>query len=265
MSSTLNVLAKSLKSLHKPGNPIVFTNVWDAITAKTVASLPETKALATASFAIAAAAGLEDHELDLDTNLRAIRAIGKVAKAFNKPLTADFQDGFGEKLEEGVRAAIRAGVVGINLEDFGREVGEKGGLYDVPTAQDRIRRALKAAREEGVPDFCVNARTDALVAGHDMSEAIKRGKAYLEAGAHNIFIWGGRERGGTTRAEVEEACKALDGRLNVILVRIMPGCLSVKELSDIGVARISVGPQLMLRTSGFVAEEAGKILAGEAV
>ncbi|KAF2121532.1 PEP phosphonomutase-like protein [Lophiotrema nucula] len=257
-----NDLAQTLKALHIPGEPIILTNVWDAITARTIAQLPETKALATASYAVAQAAGVEDQELDLETNLRAIRAIAKVAKEFGKPLTADFQDGFGERLEEGIREVIRAGVVGINLEDFGREVGEKGELYSVEVAQDRIRRAMKIAEEEGVPDFVINARTDALVVGHDIQEAIKRGKAYLEAGASNVFIWGGRERGGTTGKEVEEASQALGGRLNVSMVRIMPGGLGLQDLKEIGVARISVGPQLMMKTQGFIAEEAKKILDG---
>ncbi|KAH7130477.1 PEP phosphonomutase-like protein [Dendryphion nanum] len=258
-----NSTAQILKSIHVPGNPVIFTNVWDAITARAVASLPSTKALATASYAIAAAAGLEDHELTLEVNLTAIRAIAKVAKELNKPLTVDFQDGFGSRIEEGIREVIRAGAVGINIEDFARELGEKGDLYDVPTAQSRIRRVLEIAQDEGVPDFVVNARTDALLVGRPLSEAIERGKAYLEAGAHNIFIWGGPQRGGTTRAEIEEASKALGGRLNVILIRIRPGGLTVKELSDIGVARISIGPQLMHRSVPAVAEEARKISEGE--
>lgn len=264
--SAKNATAQSFRSLHAPGNPLILTNVWDAITARTVASLPATRALATASAAIAAAAGIEDPELTLDINLTAVRAIAKVAKQLNKPLTVDFQDGYGDKLEEGVRQVIRAGAVGINLEDLGRELDNgKGDVYDIPVAQERIRRVLKVAQEEGVPDFVVNARTDVLLRGRPHSEAIERAKAYLEAGAYNIFIWGGKERGGTTRAEVEEASKALGGRLNVVLIRIAPGGLTVKELSEIGVARISVGPQLMLRTSPAVAEEAAKIQSGEAV
>ncbi|KAF2739094.1 PEP phosphonomutase-like protein [Polyplosphaeria fusca] len=257
-----NELAKAFKSLHVPGDPIVLANTWDAITAKAIGSLPETKALATASFAVAAAAGLEDEELTLEVNLTAIRAIAKVAKALNKPLTADFQDGFGDKLEDGIREVVRAGVVGINLEDFGRELGERGELYPVEVAQDRIRRVMKVAADQGVPDFVINARTDALLVGKPISEAIERGKAFLEAGASNVFIWGGRERGGTTRAEVEEASKALNGKLNVSMMRMAPGGLSLKELKEIGVARISVGPQIMRKTQVFVAEEAKKILDG---
>ncbi|KAH7398301.1 PEP phosphonomutase-like protein [Pyrenochaeta sp. MPI-SDFR-AT-0127] len=263
--SSQNDIAKSFKALHNPGTPLIVTNVWDAITAKIIAELPNTKAIATASYAVAAAAGLADDDLTLEVNLRAVAAIAKVAQQFNKPLTVDFQDGFGDQLEDGIRQVIKLGAVGINLEDFSRELK---GLYPISDAQDRIRRVLRVAEEEGVPDFVVNARTDALFAGADLSEAIARGKAYLAAGAANIFIWGGPTRKGWSREEVEQAVKALDGKLNVILIRLVPGGLSVKELSEIGgtgVARISVGPQLMLRTAGLIGEEASKILAGEGI
>lgn len=261
--STQNAKALLLKSLHAPGNPLILTNIWDAITARAIAPLPTTKALATASYAIAAAAGLEDHELTLDVNLAAIRAISRVAHEFDLPLTADFQDGFGTNLEEGIRAVLDTGVVGINLEDFGRERGEKGELYPIDVAVERIRTVLSIAASAGVPDFVVNARTDALLAGRPLSEAIERGKAYLAAGAHNVFIWGGRERGGTTRAEVEEASRELGGRLNVILIRVMEGGLKVEDLKKIGVARISVGPQLMHRSLPAVVEEAKRIGEGK--
>ncbi|KAF2019987.1 PEP phosphonomutase-like protein [Aaosphaeria arxii CBS 175.79] len=266
MSSPQNEFAKTLKALHQPGNPVVLTNVWDAISARTVASIPETKAIATASYAVAAAAGLQDEDLTLEVEIAAVRAIAPVAREFNKPLTVDFQDGFGERLEEGLRAIIKAGAVGINLEDYGRELSDgKGGLYDVSVAQDRIQRVLKIAAEEGVPDFVINARTDALLEGRPLSEAIERGKAFLAAGAHNVFIWGGRARGGWSRQEVEEASKALGGRLNVSLRRVVSGGLTVQELSDIGVARISVGPQLMQRTQAAVAEEIASILRSDKV
>ncbi|KAF2829433.1 PEP phosphonomutase-like protein [Ophiobolus disseminans] len=261
-SSPQNQLAQSLKALHNPGNPLILTNVWDAITANAIASLPSTKALATASYAIAAAAGLHDDDLTLETNLRAATAIAGVAKVHNLPLSVDFMDGFGAQLEEGVKRVIELGAVGINLEDFGREVG---GLYSVDEASERVRRVLRVAKECGVPDFVVNARTDALFAGEGLEDAIVRGKAYLDAGASNIFIWGGPQRRGWGRAEVKKAVDALDGKVNVILIRMMAGGLSVGELREIGVARISVGPQLMLRTVEMVKREAVGILDGSAV
>lgn len=263
--SSQNALAAHFRTLHSPNSPLVLTNIWDAITATSIASLPSTKALATASYAIAAAAGLSDEDLDLDTNLRAVAAISRIASAHKLPLTVDFQDGFADRLEEGIRKVIELGAVGINLEDFARE---KDGLYTVAEAQERIRKVVKIAGEMGVPDFVVNARTDALFSGGTVDDAIARGKAYLEAGAANIFIWGGPARKGWAREEVKRACGELGGKLNVILIR-MDGegkpfeGLSVSELKEIGVARISVGPQLMRWTSKKMAEEAGRILGGE--
>jgi 2-methylisocitrate lyase-like PEP mutase family enzyme len=256
-----NNIARVFKALHEPGKPLILTNVWDAITAKTVASLPTTKALATASYAIAAAAGVPDEELTLDINLRAVEAIAKVAKQFTLPLSVDFQDGFGDQLEEGVRAVIKLGAVGINLEDFDRQTNA---LFPVEEAQERIRKVMKVAEEEGVPDFVINARTDALFSiPHDgYGEAIARGKAYLDAGAANIFIWGGPSRKGWSKEDVSKASKALEGRLNVLLITIQPDGLSVKEIGEVGVCRISVGPQLMLKTMGALAEEAEAILKG---
>lgn len=256
--------ALRLKALHQPGNPLIVTNVWDAISASTIASLPGTTALATASYAIAAAAGIADEDLTLEVNLRAVAAIATISKKHNLPLTVDMQDGFGEQLEDGVRQVIKLGAVGMNLEDLSRE---KDGLYSIEEAQDRIRCVMKIAEEEGVPDFVVNARTDALFTPPEASldAAIARGKAYLQAGASNVFIWGGPSRQGWKKEDVEKAVEALEGRLNVLLVRMKSGGLSVEQLKQIGVARISVGPQLMLRTIGAVGEEARAILNGEGV
>jgi 2-methylisocitrate lyase-like PEP mutase family enzyme len=116
---------------------------------------------------------------------------------------------------------------------------------------------VKVAEEDGIPDFVVNARTDALFSSpiNGFEEAIVRGKAYLEAGASNIFIWGGPSRKGWSKQDVKKATEALDGRLNVLL-KMKPDGSSVKQLGEIGVCRISVGPQLMRRIIGVLAEDA---------
>lgn len=267
MSSGITDDAQRLRSLHKPGSPVVFTNVWDAVSAKTVAAIPSVKALATASYAVAAVAGLDDNDLTLEINLAAAKAIAPIAHAANKPLTVDWQDGYGNRLEEGIKALVEAGVVGINLEDYGREKPStagtsKGNFYSIEENQDRIRRVMKVAKDEGVPSFVVNARCDTLVHGGSISEAIERGNAYLEAGAANIFVWGGASRGGITRAEVEVLCKAFEGKLNVSLKAKENGGLSVSDLSEIGVARISLGPQILLRMQKAVEAEV-KAIFGE--
>ncbi|RYN60935.1 hypothetical protein AA0120_g5561 [Alternaria tenuissima] len=256
----LNAQAQRLRALHTPGKPLVLTNVWDAISANAIAALPGTKALATASAAIAAASGLSDDDLTLTVNMRAVESIAKVAAAHDLPLTVDLQDGFGNELEEAVRRVIELGGVGINLEDYGREID---GLYGVEEQCSRIRRVMVVARDSGVPDFVINARSDALFAGTGIEDVIERGQAYLDAGAWNVFVWGGPSRKGWGRDEVGKVCRAFDGRLNVILDRMSGNGLAIRDLEDIGVARISIGPQLMRRTTVLLAGEAQKILDGK--
>ena len=255
MSSPSNTSATALRALHVPGKPVVLANVYDQATARIVAALPSCKALASASYAIARVAGLDDDDLTLETNLTAIRQIAAVARASSLPLTADLQSGYGERLEEAIKLGIEAGISGCNLEDFDSVTRQ---LYSREEAVTRIGRALRAAHGLGVPDFALNARCDVLVHGGELAEVIERGKAYLEAGATSVFVWGGPVRG-TSRAEIAEVVKAFDGRLNAKM-KLSPGYLGVKELAELGVARISVGPDLQNNMLALLAKQAESIL-----
>jgi 2-methylisocitrate lyase-like PEP mutase family enzyme len=231
--------AQLLRSLHQPGKPVVFANVYDVPTAEVVATHLATEAIATASFAIAAVNGCADDELDLDANLTALRRIIPVALKHEKPITVDLQDGYGDQLEHAVKSIISLGASGCNIEDRDNSTGF---LFPLDEAVDRIRRAVCVAKDAGVPSFVVNARTDAVIKDNDVDDAIVRGKAYLDAGATTVFVWGGLKRGLTTQ-EVVRLCHAFKGQLNVI-ARLGSDGLSVRELAEIGVARISIGPAL---------------------
>ncbi|KAK8105028.1 phosphoenolpyruvate phosphomutase-domain-containing protein [Apiospora kogelbergensis] len=257
MAASTNKAAQALKSLvQRKGRPLILTNVYDRLSAQAVAELPQTEALATASHAIANAAGLPDEGLDFETNIAAVRDIAAVAKQHGKPLTVDMQDGYGAKLERNVGRLIELGVAGVNIEDTELATGK---LYPAVDAALRIRRALDAAADLGVPGFVVNARCDGLLLGGGLGEVLDRGKRYLEAGATTIFVIGGSERGGVSRGEVEELVRAFDGRLNVILKRSADG-LSTKDLAEMGVARISVGPTLQAVAMAALKKEAAAIL-----
>lgn len=148
------------------------------------------------------------------------------------------------------------GVVGINIEDCDKPTQK---MMDVEEAAERVRRVLAVAKKRGVDDFVVNARTDALIHGGPVSDAIKRGKAYLAAGATTVFVWGGSVRGGVTRKEVIELTKAFDGKLNVSL-KTDPGNLTAKDLAKIGVARLSIGPTLQFMAADLYSREADKLI-----
>jgi 2-methylisocitrate lyase-like PEP mutase family enzyme len=250
-----NILAKSFKALHKPGSPIILANIYDVPSAVVVASLQTAKAIATASYAIAASAGVEDDDLTRELNLKAAKDIAKAVKKFGKPLSVDFQDGYGDEIVDATMELLQAGVVGINLEDYNKTTKK---MYDKSDGVERIKKVLDTARLFGIDDFVVNARCDTLVHGGSLGEVIDRGQAYLAAGASTVFVWGGSARGGLRRDETVELVKAFDGRLNVWMK--LSGGLNAKQLAEIGVARISVGPALQLSAMAKLKQDAEDIL-----
>lgn len=253
--SAANKSAQVLKSFHQRSKqPLILANVYDILSARSVAGLSGLEALATASYAVAEAAGIADNDLTLKHNLAAIKGIAAIAKEFRKPVTVDLQDGYGSELEDGIKSLIELGVAGINLEDYDRATGD---LYDIGTAVSRIRCVLDVAAKYNVPDFVVNARCDVLVHGGELEEVLERGKRYIEAGATTVFVWGGSR--GVSRTEVDQLVKAFGGLLNVML-KLSNGGLSIQQLAQMGVARISIGPALQFVAMQAIKDEATRLL-----
>ncbi|KAL2820521.1 phosphoenolpyruvate phosphomutase-domain-containing protein [Aspergillus cavernicola] len=250
-----NELAIRFRSLHIPGQPLVLTNVYDAATASLIAKHPGTKAIATASFAIAASQGIADNELTLSQNLASLRPIAGAISVNSHPklpLTVDVQDGY--DIAETIKEIIELGAVGCNIEDVDNSTDQMRPLAE---AVSRIELALQIAGDYGVPDFAINARTDILGSGGSIEDAIERGTAFLNAGACTVFVWGGPGGRGISREEIEKLVAAFDGRLNVKLV-LKDGFLTIPELKQIGVARISMGPELFRAAMRAFEETANK-------
>ncbi|KAJ5787330.1 hypothetical protein N7457_002320 [Penicillium paradoxum] len=258
MSPSQNDIAKSFRTLHNPQDPLILTNVWDASTTSVIASLPTTRAIATASFAIAASIGVKDEDLTKAQNLAALKIIISAAHRVNPalPITADLQDGWDNDLSSlaaTVKEAIALGAVGCNLEDMNNAAGT---LRPLDEAVARVRTVVEAAKEAGVPDFALNARTDVLSQeGKTLDDAIVRGKAFLEAGACTVFIWGGPKGRGVSSEEVKVLVKELQGRVNVMML-LAEGFLGPKEIRQLGVARVSIGPGLWMAAMKTVKEQA---------
>lgn len=264
--------AKTLKELHAPGNPIIFANIFDVASLNAVLSLNKSeqnpvKAIATASYAIAETLGIRDEDLTFEQNMAAIESISRHVRNAGLPLSVDIQDGYGDRISDAVQTVIRLGAAGANIEDsypergYGR--GIEGSLRDIATATTRIKTAVRVAAEMGMPDFVVNARTDVMrlvpLPDNALEETIRRGKAFLEAGATTIFVWGGGR--GLRTAEVERLVTEFKGRLAVKLSDKEDG-LTTSELKGIGVARISVGPSLWFLGMEAVKSGAARILQG---
>jgi len=253
--ATQNEVAKRFKQMHVPGSPVVLVNVYDAASANKLLETKAAKAVGTASYAIAATQGVSDDDLTFEQNLAAIRTIGTVTSRAKIPLTVDVQDGY-DDVAATIKAIIQAGAVGCNIEDLNNA---KNTLRSKDEAANRIKLALKTARDAGVPDFVVNARSDVLNFDGTIGDALDRAQAYLAAGATTAFIWGGAKGRGLRTEEVKQLVDGLGGRLNVMMA-LGPNKLTVSELKEIGVARISVGPGAFMAAMKAFGETATALL-----
>jgi 2-methylisocitrate lyase-like PEP mutase family enzyme len=227
--SDLAAKAQALRDLHRPGDPLVLANAWDAATAKNVeaAGFP---AVATTSAGVAQALGYEDHELTPPDEMFA--AVARIAGAVDVPVTADLESGYGLDVAEFVERMLDAGIVGVNFEDSVYK-GGTARMLDANQQAMRIADLRRAARAAGV-DIVINARTDAYL--RDVTDpfdtTLERGRLYLGSGADCIYpIAAGDAK------EIERFAREF-AFVNILL---RPGAPGIPELAELGVARISVG------------------------
>ncbi len=225
--------AALLTSLHIPGDPLIVTNVWDAVTARIVADAKGVKALATASHAISFVHGVSDNEgLSVEQALEAARII---AAAVTIPVSVDFEKGYSadaEGVKQNVARLIAAGAAGLNIEDSLESAS--GPLRSREDATARVAAARAAADEAGI-ELAINARVDSLVSNPaDWAGAMARANSYLDAGATSIFVLRL-----PTEGLVERALRDVNGPVAVIS---NPNSVSLKKLAELGVARVSFGP-----------------------
>jgi 2-methylisocitrate lyase-like PEP mutase family enzyme len=226
----LQTRAQTLLDLHTAPEILTLTNVWDVASAQVVAGIEGVRALATASHAIAGSFGYPDGEhIPFDLHLDMVE---RICQAVDLPVSMDMEAGYGDPGET-ARRAIAAGVVGGNLEDQVKPLDE---------AVAAVEAVLAAGRDAGI-DFVLNARTDVFVLrkkGADrkelMREAVRRGQAFLEAGAPVVFV-----PGVMTADEIEVLVGELGPRKASLIA--VPGVTPpTRELEHMGVARVSIGP-----------------------
>src|SRR6059058_1552389 len=140
-----------LRSLQRPGTPLLLPNAWDVATARAVvaAGFP---VVATTSGGVAAALGYEDHEGAPGDEMLA--AAARIARAVDVPVTIDAEAGYGMEPAELVAALRRAGAAGCNLEDTDHS---DESLRDPDPHAEWLRAVRAAASEDGYP-LVINAR-----------------------------------------------------------------------------------------------------------
>jgi 2-methylisocitrate lyase-like PEP mutase family enzyme len=230
--------AEQFRALHVPGKPLVLFNIWDAGSAKAVAT-GGAKAIATGSWSVADANGFADGE-QVPLTL-AIDNLRRIVGATDLPVTVDLESGYGDAPEvvgESVALVINAGAVGCNLED---SFPANGKLRETVDQAARIRRARRMADAANIR-FFINARTDIFFQRppeqHNEAmvvAAIERAHAYAEAGADGLFTPGLEDI-----ALIARLAQVSPLPLNIMVGDATP---SLSALAEHGVARVSHGPR----------------------
>lgn len=220
-------------------------NPWDIGGAKALQHLGF-EAIASTSAGYAWTLGRSDNQVELEGLLA---HLADLSCAVDIPLNADFENAFAREPEEvaaNVALAAQAGVSGLSVEDL----DGPGALYEPALAGERIRAARQALAPENV---LLVARTEGLLHGLlDLNQAIDRAVAFAEAGADCIYVPGVR-----TAEDIAALVRAVAPKpVNVLMA--WPG-MSVAELADLGVRRVSTGGALARRAWAAFIEAAEEI------
>ena len=238
-ASQSSVVAR-FRVLHESGC-FVLPNPWDVGTAVYLEQLGF-DALATTSAGFAFSRGLPD-SVSAVTRGAMLAHISEVVEATNLPVNADFQTGYADEPEgvaTNVALCVATGVAGLSIEDASGDAAAP--LYEFNLAVERIRAARAAIDASGVP-VVLTARCEAWLVGQPdpARVALERLVAYADAGADCLYAPGVRDPD-----EIKAIVREVSPKpVNVLAPRAHPA-MSLSQLADLGVRRVSVGSALAL-------------------
>jgi len=237
MSDQLSVVAR-FHQLHAKGC-FVLPNPWDIGSAIYLEHLGF-NALATTSAGFAFSRGLPDSVAAVPRDL-ALDHFREIAGATSLPVNADFQNGYADEPEgvaKNVARCIATGVAGLSIEDASGNSAAP--LYEFALAVERIKAARAAIKGSGI-SVVLTARCEAWLVGQadPLRVALDRLVAFADAGADCLYA-----PGVSKPEEIAAIVKAVSPRAVNVLVSKFNCDLTVSQLADIGVRRISVGSAL---------------------
>jgi 2-methylisocitrate lyase-like PEP mutase family enzyme len=223
--------AEALLKLHQGPPILVLVNVWDVASAR-LAERAGFPAVATSSAAIANSLGYPDGQRISREEM--LQVVARIVAKTAVPVSADLEAAYGD--EDGTaRGLVEAGAVGLNFEDGTGDPARP--LAELADQCDRIKRMRATGEKVGV-HIVINARTDVFLrqvgeSATRFERAASRLNAYREAGADCLFAPGVQDR-----ETIGRLVGAVKGPLNILAGPATP---SVRELEQLGVARVSFG------------------------
>ncbi|HJY52745.1 MAG TPA: isocitrate lyase/phosphoenolpyruvate mutase family protein [Candidatus Udaeobacter sp.] len=251
MKSTQTALVATFRWLHESGC-FVLPNPWDIGTAIYLERLGF-KALATTSAGFAFSRGKPDGGVACDEMLAHIQ---EIVAATVLPVNADFQAGYADQPKDvaaNVRLCIETGVAGLSIEDSTGRSDRP--LYEKELAVERIR-AARAAIDTSKTGVVLTGRCEAWLVGDpdSLHTALDRLTAYAEVGADSLYA-----PGVSNPDDIAQIVRTVAPKPVNVLVSGFNHQLTVSQLVDLGVRRISVGSGLALAAWGAFLRAAREI------
>jgi 2-methylisocitrate lyase-like PEP mutase family enzyme len=243
--------AERFRALHNQSKAFVIANPWDIGSARILEGLGF-NALATTSAGYAMSKGQFDGTFSRQETLN---HVSQIVQTTTLPVSADLENGFGdspETVSETIRMAAKIGLVGASIDDA--KGNRQSPVYETSAAVERIIAAVEAARS--LPfHFTLVARAENYLHGRpDFNDTLDRLHQYEACGADVLYAPGLNDL-----KLLQKVCSSLRRPVNVVagLGKITH---SVKEYSDIGVRRISLGSTLSRVAYGSMFRAAREII-----
>ena len=203
---------------------------FDAMSAKLV-EINDFDAVWAGSFAISATHAVPDASIMTMTEF--LQITKNMVDSCDIPIIADCDTGFGgpSNVSHLVKQYEQAGVAGISIEDkvFPKQNSLlKNGKQELLSEKDFVAKIIAAKDSKINSDFMIIARTEALIVGLGVDEALKRAMAYQNAGADAILI----HSKSNTPDEIFEFCDSWNGKIPLVVVPTTYGSVTVDELID---------------------------------
>ena len=200
--------AKQLKYLLENKKKLVIVSAGDAITAKLVEEA-EFDGIWVSGFEVSARLGLVDNGCLTMTEV--LNAAKTIVDATVLPVVVDVDTGYGgiHNFIRTVKEFEKIGCSGVCVEDniFPKENSLWGGKARLLPMEEHGAKISAGKAAQKTKDFMIIARTEALIRGYGMAEAVKRAKYYVECGADMVLIHS-RESTGKEALEIPKHWKS---------------------------------------------------------
>jgi 2-methylisocitrate lyase-like PEP mutase family enzyme len=227
--------AVHFQALHQGPEILVIANPWDAGTARILTAIGFS-ALSTTSAGLAFSLGRRDAAGNV-TRDEALANARSIVNATNLPVAADLENGYGpspQAAAETIRLASEAGLVGGSIEDASGDHANP--IYDFDHSVERIHAAVSAARALPFPFMLVARAENHLHGRPHLDDTIRRLQAFEAAGADVLYA-----PGITSAEDIRTLCASVTKPVNVLMGLKGAPPLSVADLHDLGVRRVSIG------------------------